>query len=62
MRALLRRGNFRLGWNMEDILFHEIETVDKETPLTKESAEILDLDDPQIGNRLNRIIDESGLD
>ena len=47
---------------MENISSQDIETVSEGTFLTKESAEIRDLDDPRIGNRLHRIIDESGLD
>ena len=36
--------------------------VSEETFLTKENAEIVDLDDTRIGNRLHRMIDECGLD
>ena len=52
----------RLGWNMENISSRDIETVSEETFLKKENAEIYDLDNTRIGNRLHRIIDESGLD
>ena len=47
---------------MGNISSQSTETISEEIFLKKECAEILDLGDARIGNRMHRIIDDFGLD